>query len=81
MILKSDLVDMLDEDERVDETQIRAKKEELGFADSAVTSAKLWENFNVHKATNRTFIAAYLFKYMEEQDDTDSELELDEEDD
>ena len=72
---------MLDEDECVDDAQIRAKKEECGFADSAVTSAKLWENFNVHKATNRTFIAAYMFKYMEEQDDSDSELELDEDDD
>ena len=40
ILTKSDLVDMLDEDEVVDDAQIKAKMKECGFADSAVTSAK-----------------------------------------
>ena len=73
VLTKYDLVDMLEEDERVDEPQIRAKKRECGFTGSAVTSAKEWEDLNVHNASNRTLIAAYLFKYMLKEDDTDAE--------
>ena len=67
---------MLEENERVDVGQIRAKKQECGFTDSAVISAKEWRNFNVNNATDRALIAAYMFKYMEEEDDTDAEPEL-----
>lgn len=43
--------------------QIEEKKNELSLQVFAETSSKAWEDFNVHKAFNKTLTAAFDFKY------------------
>lgn len=63
LLTKSDLQDAMEDDEKVTEEMIIAKKTELGFNVSAATSSKEWEDFNVHKAFNKALAAAYAYKY------------------
>jgi hypothetical protein len=62
LLTKSDLADQLEEGV-VTEDDIKAKKTELQFQIHAFTSSKAWEDFNVHKAFNKTLTAAYSYKY------------------
>ena len=43
--------------------QVKAAKTDNGFQIAAETSSKVWEDFNVHKAFNKTLTAAYNYKY------------------
>ena len=42
---------------------INEAKNDYKLQISAATSSKEWENFNVHKAFNRTLTFAYMYKY------------------
>jgi len=52
-----------DPDAMVTFDQIEEKKDELALQVCAETSSKAWEDFNVHKAFNKTLTAAFDFKY------------------
>ena len=43
--------------------EVEEKKNELALVLAAETSSKAWEDFNVHKAFNKTLTAAYVYKY------------------
>ena len=50
-------------DEPVTIATIKEKQREMQLTLAAETSSKVWEDFNVHKAFNKTLAAAYDFKY------------------
>ena len=45
---------------------VRDKARELNFTDVAITSAKDWHDYNVHKAFDSAIQSAYFFKYNED---------------
>ena len=64
ILTKSDLQEVLDDpDDMVTIDQVEDKKNELNLQVFAETSSKAWEDFNVHKAFNKTLTAAFDFKY------------------
>ena len=65
ILTKSDILEMADEDDEnsVSMEKITKAKEDSGLTVAAKTSSKEWEDFNVHKAFNKTLTAAYIFKY------------------
>ena len=44
--------------------QVKVMKTDLELQIAAETSSKVWEDFNVHKAFNKTLTAAYNYKYV-----------------
>ena len=59
---KSDLAEIAEEPvDFAEETQKYCSEE--GFHGAALTSSKEWEDFNVHKAFDKTLRTAYTFKY------------------
>ena len=68
------MIEFLEDSVTVEE--IKKKQQEVGLQMWAKTSAKVWEDFNVHKAFNRILVAAYRFKYQMEGDE-DSEADDD----
>ena len=49
---------------RVDFEELETKSSSGGFQGACQTSSKEWEDFNVHKAFNKTLITAYKSKNM-----------------
>ena len=58
---KSDLADLADDPVTIE--QMQGKKDDIGATLTAETSSKEWEDFNVHKAFNKTLTSAYSYKY------------------
>lgn len=61
ILTKSDLAEFIDD--AVTFTTIKEKRKDQNLTIAAETSSKVWEDFNVHKAFNKTLTAAYAFKY------------------
>ena len=61
ILTKSDLEDQVEDPVTMDD--INEAKNDYKLQISAATSSKEWENFNVHKAFNRTLTFAYMYKY------------------
>ena len=61
ILTKSDLAELIENP--IEFSAIKAKKQEESLQIAAATSSKAWEDFNVHKAFNKTLTAAYSFKY------------------
>ena len=61
ILTKSDLADVIDD--AIEFDTIKSKRKEQSLQIAAETSSKVWEDFNVHKAFNKTLTAAYAFKY------------------
>ena len=68
ILTKSDLLETEIENP-VTKEMIMKKKCEESLQLFAVTSACEWEDFNVHKAFNRAFVAGYQFKYTMDDED------------
>ena len=68
ILTKKDLIPYLEEaeTEHITEEVVRKKAKDLNFTDHAMTSAKAWEDFNVHKAFDSAIQAAYYNKYNED---------------
>ena len=62
ILTKSDLAEFIDD--AVTFTTIKEKRKDQNLTIAAETSSKVWEDFNVHKAFNKTLTAAYEFKYI-----------------
>ena len=78
ILTKAHKLDIIDDG--VDVSMIKKKAKELGLAMWAKTSAKAWEDFNVHKAFNKVLETAYNYKYDVEDLDSysDSDVEMNE---
>ena len=63
ILTKSDLIDYVDD--AVTYQQIKTAKDEHGLQGCSQTSSKVWEDFNVHKAFNKTLITAFKSKNMQ----------------
>ena len=63
ILTKSDLSELVENPVLYEE--IKAKKTEYGLSGNFKTSAKEWEDFNVHKAFTGVLYGAYQFKYEE----------------
>ena len=61
VLTKIDLMDQCDDPVRFEEFQEHCLQE--NFQGAFETSSKEWEDFNVHKAFNKTLEFAYRFKY------------------
>ena len=68
------MIEFLEDSVTVEE--IKEKQTEVGLQIWAKTSAKVWEDFNVHKAFNKILATAYRFKYQMDGD-VDSEADDD----
>ena len=66
LLSKGDLLDFIDDGVKLPD--VKAKAKELHFTSYAKVSSKAWEDFNVHRAFNKALKAAYLYKYMGEED-------------
>ena len=62
ILTKSDMADIVDEDKLVTFESLTTKSQTGGFQGACQTSSKEWEDFNVHKAFNKTLITAYKAK-------------------
>ena len=61
ILTKSDLADNIDDP--VDGDMLKGKVEADGYQGYALTSSKEWEDFNVHKAFNKTLMLGLKAKY------------------
>ena len=65
VLTKSDYADIIhDEDKLVTFEMLTTKSSTGGFQGACQTSSKEWEDFNVHKAFNKTLITAFKSRNM-----------------
>ena len=64
ILTKSDMIDLIPEENAVQFEKLTEKSTTGGFQGACQTSSKEWEDFNVHKAFNKTLITAYKSKNM-----------------
>ena len=63
ILTKADMLSEELKDRQVTYEQIRDAKDSHGLQGCCLTSAKKWQDFNVHKAFVRTICAGYFSKY------------------
>ena len=70
---KKDLRDVLGKDASISNEKMKKAKKEFGLMGLHDTSSKVWQDFNVHKAFNKSIKAALKFKYEDDDEDEDDD--------
>ena len=71
ILTKKDLEDLVEEPVRI--ATLRQASKDQGFQGAMATSSKVWEDFNVHTAFNKTLKTGLDFKYDNENSSDDDE--------
>ena len=71
ILTKKDLEDLVEDPVRI--ATLRQASKDQGFQGAMATSSKVWEDFNVHTAFNKTLKTGLDFKYDNENSSDDDE--------